>query len=221
MPQGLIKEGMGRLSTWLNDASGRLNGYITPQMSQKDPRLYDTIVRAQNYMRGAGLAFTSFQQEDTSDVKTFFDPDLFKGDPTPNGNPEAIEQAIKMFQSMGRNDTNNPAMKAIERAGQLSPDKKKRLAQDLTGSKIDNSSRTSDTTNLKDFDPSDLEKDMYGKQAKYKTLFNYALNPYNQYTNRDIRATFLMNLFQEYLLLLSLMEPHYLVLQLELDLAEH
>ena len=190
MPQGLIREGMGRLSTWLNDASGRLNGYITPEMSQKDGRLYDTIVRAQNYMRGARLAFTSFQEEDTSGVKTFFDPDLFKGDPTPNGNPEAIEQAIKMFQSMGRNDENNPAMRAISRAGQLTPDKKKRLAADLKDSKIDNSSGTSDTTNLKDFDPSDLEKDMYGQQASYKTLLNYALNPYNQYTNRDIRANF-------------------------------
>lgn len=183
MPQGLIREGMGRLGSWLSDASGRVEQYITPEMAQKNPRQYDEIIRAQTYMKGALSAFTSFQDEATGGVKEFFDPDLFKGAPTPNGNPEAIEQAIRMFQSIGTNDTSTDTI-FPRMTGVLTQDKKNRISKDLEGSKIDKSSTGKDTTDLQEFNPLELDG------GTYKNIFGYALSPYNQYKNRDIRARF-------------------------------
>jgi TP901 family phage tail tape measure protein len=183
MPQGLIREGMGRLGSWLSDASGRVEQYITPEMAQKNPRQYDEIIRAQTYMKGALSAFTSFKDEATGGVKEFFDPDLFKGAPTPNGNPEAIEQAIRMFQSIGTNDTSTDTI-FPRMTGVLTQDKKNRISKDLEGSRIDKSSTGKDTIDLQEFNPLELDG------GTYKNIFAYALSPYNQYTNRDIRARF-------------------------------
>jgi TP901 family phage tail tape measure protein len=187
VPNEVIKSYMGGLATDLNDKAGIIdqNGRY---FADRDPATYDLMTQAYSYIDGARKAFSAFSAGDTGSIslKDYFPKDIFKT-PTPQGDPAANEAAKKMFLSLGMTGGDGGGQSSYVYGAlqnTLSKDDQRFFGKQLEGSQIDKGEKSGDI-DLQNFDP------VAGVGGKWDDIYNLALSPYNQYTNRDIRKLLL------------------------------
>jgi len=179
VPNEMIKSYMGGLATIFNDKAGIIDTNAR-YFADKDPATYDRMMQAYTYLDGARQAFDALSVGDTGSInlKSYLTDAVLKAP----RDPSSYQAAEQMFLSLGMNGKSSYVNKALERSN-LSPDEQKSFAKTMEGSKIDQSTIDGDI-DLQDFKIEDLGK-------TYESIYGLALNPYNQYTNRNIRKLLL------------------------------
>ena len=179
VPNEMIKSYMGGLATIFNDKAGIIDTNAR-YFADKDPATYDRMMQAYTYLDGARQAFDALSVGDTGSInlKSYLTDAVLKAP----RDPSSYQAAEQMFLSLGMNGKSSYVNKALERSN-LSPDEQKSFAKTMEGSKIDQSTIDGDI-DLQDFKTEDLGK-------TYESIYGLALNPYNQYTNRNIRKLLL------------------------------
>ena len=185
VPNDRIKSYMAELGSYISARFGDVD-QSAMYAAQSDPTLYDSIKTAKSYMLGANEAFTKLSSGDTSSIVDFFPAGIFKNQ-TPNGDPAANKAAIEMFATLGRVSDSSPIKNAMIATG-LSVDDQKEFSDKLENSMIAKISSKGDITWTK-FSPDDL-KNSRG-EANFERIFDLALNPYSQFTNRAVRESLL------------------------------
>jgi TP901 family phage tail tape measure protein len=173
---GTLRAYMGNLSQVFDSKVQRIN-----QVMSRIPDSYrDQAVAGLTNLYGATNAFKAISDGDTSSLMGLFGKADFQNQ-TPQGDPAMNRKAIELFQSLGM---------GVRMAGvgteQFTKDQKRQRENELKGVKINNDGSSSNET--KEISPEQLPK-------TYQELFNLAINPYNEFPNRDSRK----GLIQEFI----------------------
>ena len=167
---------MGQLSQVFDGKVQRMN-----QVMSMVPDSYrDQAVAGLTNLYGATNAFKAISEGDTSSLMGLFGKADFQNQ-TPQGDPAMNRKAVELFQSLGM----GVRMEGIG-TEQFTKDQKRQREKDLKGVKIN--AEGSSTNETKEISPEQLPK-------TYQELFNLAINPYNEFPNRDSRK----GLIQEFI----------------------
>ena len=165
---GTLRAYMGNLSQVFDNKVQRMN-----QIMSRIPDSYrDQAVAGLTNLYGATNAFKAISTGDTSSLMGLFGKADFQNQ-TPQGDPAMNRKAVELFQSLGM----GVRMEGIG-TEQFTKDQQRQIGKDLEGVKIN--AAGSSTNETKDISPEQLPK-------TYQELFNLAINPYNEFPNRDSR----------------------------------
>jgi hypothetical protein len=173
---GTLRAYMGQLSQVFDGKVQRIN-----QIMSRIPDSYrDQAVAGLTNLYGATNAFKAISEGDTSSLMGLFGKADFQNQ-TPQGDPAMNRKAVELFQSLGM----GVRMEGVG-TEQFTKDQKRQRENELKGVKIN--AEGSSTNEVKEISPEQLPK-------TYQELFNLAINPYNEFPNRDSRK----GLIQEFI----------------------